>query len=147
MLVSSYGINFEKASILFNLAAAYSQRGHQQNLKTTEGVKFAFNFFQLAAGAFAMLKENVPVWFPTVISTDLSPATLASLESLMLAQAQECFLLKAIVDKKSPSVISKLAAQAGDLYDQAYDAAGASLGSNGFEGVSPSNSALPCIFP
>ena len=93
---SSYGINFERASVLFNLGAAYSQKAHQQNLKTAEGVKMAFNFFQLAAGSFALLKDNSPVWFPTVISSDLAVSTLASLELLMLAQAQECFLLKAV---------------------------------------------------
>jgi len=56
----------------------------------------------MAAGAFAMLKDNSPVWFATTNSPDLTVPAAASLELLMLAQAQECFLLKAIAGLSQP---------------------------------------------
>ena len=41
----------------------------------------------------------------------------------MLASAQECVYLRGLLDNKSEGILSKLASQAGDLFDQAYDAA------------------------
>jgi len=94
----------------------------------------------MAAGAFSALRENVPSWFSENLSTDLSAVTLKSLELLMLAQAQECFLIKATADNKAKGILAKLAAQAADLYDQSYDAA---PNSTIFEGVTfPSFSPL-----
>ena len=49
-----------------------------------------------------MLKDNSPVWFATTNSPDLTVPAAASLELLMLAQAQECFLLKAIAGLSQP---------------------------------------------
>ena len=45
------------------------------------------------------------------------------LELVMLASAQECVYLRGLLDNKSEGILSKLASQAGDLFDQAYDAA------------------------
>lgn len=45
--------------------------------------------------------------------------TLECVEQLMLAQAQECFWLKAVVDGHKDSLIAKLAAKVSDFYDTA----------------------------
>lgn len=50
---------------------------------------------------------------------DMSPDTLSALSSLMLAQAQEIFVHKAIHDSMKDAVIAKLAAQADELYADA----------------------------
>lgn len=47
--------------------------------------------------------------------------TLACLEALMLAQAQECFWLKAVSDKNKDSVIARLAASVSDYYNTACE--------------------------
>lgn len=47
---------------------------------------------------------------------DISPETLGALSALMLAQAQEIFVYKAIHDSMKDGIIAKLAAQAEELY-------------------------------
>lgn len=47
---------------------------------------------------------------------DLEPDTLSVISDLMLAQAQEMVVLKAISDKMKPGIVAKLCSQADDLY-------------------------------
>jgi programmed cell death 6-interacting protein len=47
---------------------------------------------------------------------DLTPESASMLEKLMLAQAQECVLEKAIADKKAPGVVARLAKQCAVFY-------------------------------
>lgn len=47
---------------------------------------------------------------------DISPETLGALSALMLAQAQEIFVYKAIHDSMKDAIVAKLAAQAEELY-------------------------------
>ena len=50
----------------------------------------------------------------------MSAECTTALQSLMLAQAQECFVLKVARDKMKPINVAKLAMQASDLYADAY---------------------------
>jgi len=52
---------------------------------------------------------------------DMDDVTLDCVKYLMLAQAQECFWQKAVVDGKKDSLIARLAAQVSDFYAQAGD--------------------------
>ncbi len=52
---------------------------------------------------------------------DMDIATLQSLEDLFLAQAQECFWQKAVMDGYKDASIAKLAARVSDLYSTAGD--------------------------
>jgi hypothetical protein len=49
---AQYSIHYEKACVLFNIAAISSQIAEVQNRTTPEGLKKASHFFQLAAGTF-----------------------------------------------------------------------------------------------
>ncbi|KAJ3182011.1 pH-response regulator protein palA/rim20 [Geranomyces variabilis] len=120
--VTSFNSNFEKAAILFNIGAMYSQLAVSEKRSTTEGLKRAATYFQQAAGAFQSLQDHGAEWGgPT--ATDFQSATLTTLTNLMLAQAQECFWYKAVVDKMKNLIVAKLAAQAADYYEQAYQSA------------------------
>lgn len=101
----------ETAAVVFNLGAAYSQMG----LANDGMIKVKCNSFQLAAGAFAFLREReCPKVAAAGTSTvDLSPECVVMLEMLMLAQAQECFFEKAIADGKPPALCAKIAKQVG----------------------------------
>lgn len=104
---------FERASVLFNLAALYSQLAAGEDRSTREGIKrAAVNyqvsyvmslmeylsnsfFLQNAAGTFSfMISSVIPKleYSPDdeAIALDLSEPFLKSMEWLMLAQAQEC---------------------------------------------------------
>lgn len=50
---------------------------------------------------------------------DMSPETLGALSSLMLAQSQEIFVIKAIHDSMKDAIIAKLALYAENLYADA----------------------------
>lgn len=80
-------VAFEKGSILFNLVALHSQIGAKQDRDTAEGLTAAMEQFSLAAGALHYLKEN----FSHSPCADMRWDTVEALESLMLAQVQECF--------------------------------------------------------
>jgi programmed cell death 6-interacting protein len=112
---------FERAALIFNLAALYSQLAEHENRSYVDGIKQAINsyqvrvlpntirdrghscwlaLYQLAAGTLSFLRTQV---LPKLayspedeeIPLDLSSAFVQGLEWLMLAQAQECVWQKA----------------------------------------------------
>lgn len=52
---------------------------------------------------------------------DMDAMALECLEQLMLAQAQECFWLKAVLDANKDSTVARLAASVSDYYDKAAE--------------------------
>lgn len=119
---SLQSIHLEKSGILFNTGAAYSQIALSADRTSPAGLKQACNGFQSAAGAFAMLREAVAPKLSAIggATIDLSVECAGMLERLMLAQAQECFFEKVIVDAKPPGICSKVARQVGLFYEEAY---------------------------
>ncbi|KAI9848211.1 MAG: pH-response regulator protein palA/rim20 [Sclerophora amabilis] len=118
---SQNNIRFELANVLYNLAALYSQLAISQNRSTTEGLKSACNYFCLSAGVVAHIQSEV---IPDMRSTppeDMDSMTLECLKQLSLAQAQECFWQKAVMDGFKDASIAKLAAKVSDYYSAAGD--------------------------
>ncbi|XP_033200649.1 programmed cell death 6-interacting protein-like protein AliX [Bombus vancouverensis nearcticus] len=107
---------YEKVCVLFNIAALQSSVAAAQSLESDEGLKLAAKLFQQSAGIFNYLKANVMMAIQQEPTPDISPETLGALSSLMLAQAQEIFVHKAIHDAMKNGIIAKLAAQAEELY-------------------------------
>lgn len=107
-------LHLEKAAVLFNLGAVHSRVALAADRASGTGIKVACGSFQAAAGAFAFLKDNVSV--RAVVGSggatvDVSAECAGMLERLMLAQAQECFFEKVIMDSKPPGLCSKIAMQ------------------------------------
>ncbi len=71
---------------------------------------------QLAAGLFQHLRDNVAGLIQQDPTPDLEPETLGVLSELMLAQAQECVVIKALRDKMKPAIVAKLCSQCEDLF-------------------------------
>ncbi|KAG5953117.1 serine/threonine protein kinase prr1 [Claviceps sorghi] len=117
-------IKYELLNILYNLAALYSQLAVSTSRSTTEGLKSAANYFSLAAGVLShMKKEVVPELRMSNPPEDMDEHTLESLLQLFLAQSQECFWQKAVVDGYKDASIAKLAARVSDLYNVAGEVA------------------------
>jgi programmed cell death 6-interacting protein len=53
------------------------------------------------------------------LTSDLQPEVVEALSSLMLAQAQEVFIDKAVKDKMKDTIIAKLCVQAEDMFADA----------------------------
>ncbi|KAG8409145.1 pH-response regulator protein palA/rim20 [Metarhizium acridum] len=117
-------MKYELLNVLYNLAALYSQLAVNTSRGTAEGIKTAANQFSLAAGVLShMKKEVVPLLRMYDPPEDMDEHTLESLMQLFLAQSQECFWQKAVVDGYKDASIAKLAARVSDLYNLAGEAA------------------------
>ncbi|KAG2490070.1 hypothetical protein HYH03_011535 [Edaphochlamys debaryana] len=111
-------IHYEKAAVLFNLASLASQQGLSSDRTSADGLTAACKLFQEACGAFQQLREVESGKTEAPRPLDISTECALLLEKLMLTQAQECVYHKAVVDKKSPNVLARLAKQTGTMYDE-----------------------------
>ncbi|KAI1339949.1 BRO1-like domain-containing protein [Xylariaceae sp. FL0016] len=116
-------LQFELANVLYNLAALYSQLAIHSNRGDTEGLKTAASYFGHAAGVLKHLRDEVVPGLRTTPPEDMDGHTLESLVQLQLAQGQECFWQKAVMDGYKDASIAKLAAKVSDLYNDASEAA------------------------
>ncbi|KAI9567770.1 BRO1-like domain-containing protein [Boletus coccyginus] len=105
-------IAYEKASILFQIAATHSAIAAAQNRSDPDGLKLAFHYFRACAGMLTYINEN----FLHAPSTDLSRDVIRFLVGLILAQATEVFLEKCIQEKKANTLVAKIASQAASMY-------------------------------
>lgn len=119
--LSQDNLKYELSNILYNLAALYSQLAVSVNRNTGDGLKSAVHNFCLAAGVISHIKREVIPELRGIPAEDMDVATLESVQQLMLAQAQECFWQKAVMDGYKDASIAKLAARVSDLYGSAGD--------------------------
>jgi len=117
-------LRFERASVLFNLAAVVSFEAIVQKRSEAEGIKQACKYFQIAAGLLQQLSELVadaPWVSESGSSGDMCAHSLSTMKLLMLAQAQRCFYEKAALDGLSPELLSLVASQAASYYGDTAD--------------------------
>lgn len=107
---------FEKVCVLFNIAALQSAVACAQSLDNDEGLKLAMKLFQQAGGIFQLLKASAPAAIPQEPTPDLNQEVLHVLSTLMVAQAQEIFVTKAIKDNMKDLIVAKLCCQCEELY-------------------------------
>lgn len=113
-----HSVAFEKACILFNLASLLSYLAGEAAY-TDEDLKKSYQYFQQSAGAFQFIQEN----FMHAPSDDMTVESVKAFTKLMVAQAQEAFLLKYLgsgVTIKN-TLCAKLAQATSNLYGAAHD--------------------------
>ncbi|ODV81530.1 vacuolar protein-sorting protein BRO1 [Suhomyces tanzawaensis NRRL Y-17324] len=126
-----HALPFEKANILFNLGAilsgyAVTRYDEAQKSSSAEGstnpdelVTESIKVLLQTAGVFQFIQEN----FLHAPSYDLSQPTIRFLVKLMLAQAQEIFVMKVIsgdLEQKKNSLISKLCRSTASHYEECF---------------------------
>ncbi|KAG9260957.1 rhophilin-2 isoform X1 [Astyanax mexicanus] len=119
--VCQQNMSLEKASILFNMAALYTQIGTRSDRQTSSGLEESITAFQRSAGVLSHLKET----FTHTPSYDMSPAMLSMLVKMMFAQAQECLFEKLALPGIRNEFFSLLkmaqeAAMVGEMYEQVH---------------------------
>ncbi|KAF6751186.1 BRO1-domain-containing protein [Ephemerocybe angulata] len=111
-LITQTSIAYEKASILFQIAATHSSIAISQSRSDPEGVKRAFYYLRTCAGMLNYINEN----FLHAPSTDLSRDVVKFLVNIILAQATEVFFEKCVDEKKGGALVSKVASQGASMY-------------------------------
>ncbi|KAG4301743.1 hypothetical protein PCK1_002006 [Pneumocystis canis] len=111
--ISQYSLAYEKACVMFNIAATLSAIGATQDRSEKDGAKKAYHSFQSSAGILEYINSS----FLHAPSIDLQKDTLQSLYEIMLAQAQEVLCEKQINKSEKPNMISKLSAQTAWCYE------------------------------
>lgn len=111
-LTTQTSLAFEKASIIFQIAATHSAIAAAQNRGDPEGLKRAYHYFRTSAGMLTYINDN----FLHAPSTDLSREVVKFLVNIMLAQATEVFYEKCVDERKGSVLVAKLASQTASLY-------------------------------
>ncbi|KZO99027.1 BRO1-domain-containing protein [Calocera viscosa TUFC12733] len=111
-LTTQTSLAFEKACVIFQIAAVHSTLAQQQHRGSPEGIKRAFYYFRSSAGLLTYINEN----FLHAPSTDLSKEVIKMLTGIMMAQATEVFFEQSRDTKKSDALVGKIASQTGFLY-------------------------------
>ncbi|KIV79254.1 hypothetical protein PV11_06823 [Exophiala sideris] len=114
-------VRYELANILFNLAALYSQLSTRTNWTTIDGLKAAAEYGIAAAGVLDFMRKEVMPDMRSSPPEDMDDITLDSLQSMCLAQAQECFWQITVKKNMSDGTVAKLAAKVSDYYIMAAD--------------------------
>ncbi|KAG2321345.1 hypothetical protein Bca52824_014558 [Brassica carinata] len=120
---SQQNIHLEKAAVLFNLGASYSQIALGCDRTTVEGRRQASHAFIAAAGAFAWARDNEATKAmigQSSTTVDVRVECVGMLERLMCAQAQECVFENTIAKGSTPGVSAKIASQAGIYYEKLW---------------------------
>ena len=108
---------FEKASIIYQIAATHSSIASAQNRSDPEGLKRAHYYFRTCAGMLTYINDN----FLHAPSTDLSREVVKFLVGITMAQANETFYETCIDQRKSPTLVSKVASHTASLYNGLCD--------------------------
>ncbi|KAI0071941.1 BRO1-domain-containing protein [Panus rudis PR-1116 ss-1] len=111
-LITQTSVAYEKASIIFQIAATHSSIAAQQNRSDPEGLKRAFYYSRTCAGMLTYINDN----FLHAPSTDLSRDVVKFLVGLIMAQATEIFFEKCTDERKGNALVAKVAAQAAFMY-------------------------------
>lgn len=114
--VKQHSVAFEKASVLFNLASLLS---YLASKSYPDDLKQSYANFQKSAGVFDFIQKN----FMHAPSKDMKVDSIAAFVKLMLAQAQEAFLLKYLNSglKLKSSLCARLAQSASNFYSSSQE--------------------------
>lgn len=100
--ITQKSVVFEKASILFNLAAVFNHIGNEA--AASQNWKAAYAAYQSAAGVW----KQISTQFLYSPSQDLAPDTATALSNLMLGLAQASFSRRAKETGTKPGLLAKL---------------------------------------
>jgi len=122
-VAGQFSWEYERAAVLFNVAALESQRGAAIVRTSKDAIKAAAKHFQAAAGLFQYIRDRIVPGLLGALPLDLSPQGLNFLMNLMLAQAQVCFLEMAMHHLGyPPERLVPIALGAADMFREAVKA-------------------------
>ncbi|KAI5480664.1 hypothetical protein MNV49_007591 [Pseudohyphozyma bogoriensis] len=122
--ITHQNLQYERLSVLYNIAAVHAALGAAARRTDQDGIKACLNSFQKAAGTLATLITALQsLDLATPFSPDLTAHSLQAFQNLCLAQAQEAFWQKAVMDRLKNGTIAKLAGKVAEYYETSYQEA------------------------
>lgn len=115
-------LKLEKIYILYQLASYYSILAIKESKAEEDGLKKAGIYFQYSAGCLNIVQQLYSLAYNQLFPFNLSQ--IETLKTAMLAQSQEIYLRKAMIDQLKDSVLLKLAIRISDFYDEALQILG-----------------------
>lgn len=119
--IKSASTKFEQINIVHNIAALYTHLGTNQPQNDNNGTKLAYKYFQYAAGCFRYIVDELLPKLDHAPPLDLDTNTHEALYYMCLAQAQEAFWQKAVMEELRNTLISRLAMKVSDYYNDALN--------------------------
>ncbi|BGP51757.1 pH-response regulator protein palA/rim20 [Rhodotorula kratochvilovae] len=120
-------LEYERASVLYNLAALHAVLGTERRRSDEQGIKAAIASYQNAAGVLSHLLTVLPRLHASLhggpTPADLAALNITALRDLCLAQAQEVAWQKAVMDRLKNGTVAKVAMRVAELYAAAREAA------------------------
>jgi programmed cell death 6-interacting protein len=113
---TQYSWAYEKACVLFQLAAVETLLTTNVDRSTQEGIETVKTGLVAAAGLLLHLRDGPASQLVGAIPLDLRPDGLTLYINLLLAEAQVCYYEAAKGKGMSPQALSKVAGSAADLY-------------------------------
>uniref|UniRef100_A0A914XZ19 BRO1 domain-containing protein n=1 Tax=Panagrolaimus superbus TaxID=310955 RepID=A0A914XZ19_9BILA len=107
-------INYEICCIMYNIGAAHATIGMNETRSDEDSRKNAFSNFQCASWPFECLRDKLNA--SKFASSNFEPELLTFFSQILLVQAQECLIEKAIFDNRTNVIVSKLARYAAETY-------------------------------
>ncbi|WOO78376.1 pH-response regulator protein palA/RIM20 [Vanrija pseudolonga] len=121
--ISLPSITFERASVLFNIAAVYASLATQERRAEIEGIKRALGYLSSSAGVLNHLIMTIlptlksEVSSPQAAGYDMTESFLTTIREFVLAEAQECFWQQAkLQGSYKNTIIAKLSMKVSDYY-------------------------------
>ncbi len=123
-LVASHDVGYEQASLLMNAALLNAKLGTMEGRGSSDKLRKACNYFLISAGIVQHIIERYSRKLVLPSGSDMTEPVLQALSQLLLAQAQECFVLKGTLDKtiRDP-MLAKLSTSASAMYTLAGELA------------------------
>lgn len=118
--IASYNLAFEEAAVLMNVALLHAQLGTAEGRGSADRLRRACHCFLSAAGALQHVIDEYCGKLVLPPGADLTEPVLSAVKETMLAQAQECFVLKGLADGSvRDAMLAKLANSAAAMYETA----------------------------
>ena len=130
--LASSSFTYEKFCVLFNIGALNSWVAANQDFYNNESLHKALKCLQASAGIFRYLKDNIGIVIEKNYTLDIKPDTLDILAELMISQAQEMVIAKAMKDDMKDGVMAKLCSQCDAMFSNLKEEMTSSSNNNVF---------------
>ncbi|OWZ77273.1 pH-response regulator protein palA/RIM20 [Cryptococcus neoformans Bt85] len=124
--ISLSSLTFERACVLFNMAALYASMAASERRAEAEGIKRALGYLTAAAGVLEYLITSVlptlrsELSSPQAAGYDMTESFLGTLKEFVLAEAQECYWQQAVLQGTYKNgLIGKLSMKVSEYYKAA----------------------------